>query len=273
MRIGLTADGYGGFHIGKILKLFKTFGICFAETTIHAFKYPKIVSEIRRHMELGLHLPNIGNLGYDFSLSSYKGQIENDITLITQHRDKFNFVYAICHPPEKNNGKDSFNFYVDNLRQVGIPLMLENSLPCTYSRHQSVYKKLKTALGDSIEGVCLDIPHTLLSGEDWKENFLRWGPCVKVIHLSDCSPGQDKHLPFGSRNYLQLREIFDFLSQNRFQGILNFEIKPPTWGHVDLMLETYSEAAEYFELKDCQVAKWKNTIVKLACHILKSFHS
>jgi sugar phosphate isomerase/epimerase len=154
----------------------------------------------------------------------------------------FRFRYAVFHPPEKNMTGDTLDFLLHNLRQIPIPLVVENLRSWQKDRFGEFYKRLKDDLGQQLTGICLDIPHAVLSGMDWTDFYRTFRDDVKVIHLSDTDGREDSHMPFGMGGILQLDMILSQLSDFGFNGFFNFEIKPPTLGDLQPLFESYKLA-------------------------------
>lgn len=197
-------------------------------------------------MRFGLHLPNFGNCGYDLSSMRCHEKITSVLCQIQRYRKALHFEYAVFHPPEDNSVPEPFDYYVQNLRYVDVPLVLENIKTYDTDRFQGFYRCLKGELGDRLQGICLDVPHAHLAGENWVDFFHALGSEVKVVHLSDCREGVDFHYPFGIGGDLHLEEILKRLKRLGFDGVLNFEMLPPSPRHLDAYFETYLRAREFF---------------------------
>ena len=247
MLIGLTSDRYGKIPLDVVLRVLNWCGISFSEVTSNVFQRPRRALKNSRGMKLGLHLPNVGNMGYDFSSSDHRSEIRSTLGCIKRYAKLFSFEYAVFHPPEADKKPSSLNFLVQNLKYVDSPLVLENTQYLSRKEFLDLYKVMKIRLGSRLKGVCLDIPHAYLSGEDWISFYQDLATEVKVIHLSDCADNSDSHLPFGIRGDLILEEILNAIKALGFRGILNFEIKPPSIDKVDRVFHTYLQAKAVFD--------------------------
>lgn len=262
MIIGLTADNYKNIPVSFILRMLRWSGVGFSEVTTNALSSPDRTLRSTRGMKLGLHLPNWGNCGFDFSSSGQKEKVESLLHKIDQYRKIFNFRYAVFHPPEENLIHRSYEFYIRNIRQIHIPLVLENIRSLSLKQFLEFYKRIKKELGNRQIGICLDIPHAILSGEDWKEYYHLLNSAVKVIHLSDCDE-EDRHLPFGMGGTLDLDNILATLDKFGFDGILNFEIKPPSIRHLDVVFENYLQARKYFRPDGIRKIQQRKKLINL----------
>jgi hypothetical protein len=165
---------------------------------------------------------------------------------IEQYRDAFHFQYAVFHPPENDSSQQSFDFYIHNLLKIKIPLFLENPQGWPLDQFNHFLFQVQSKLGDQLHGICLDIPHVYLSGKDWIQFYRMLHDKIWIIHLSDCKENEDLHLPFGFGGDLNLQDILKTLDREGFDGILNFEINPPSLNELNSVFETYLQAKEFF---------------------------
>jgi sugar phosphate isomerase/epimerase len=227
MTVGFTADRFRFLSCADVLGLYRWNGLRFAEVTTAVFEDPETAVRRSRGMALGLHLPNAGNKGYDFSSQDRAESIMNDMAHILRFAAGFRLRYGVFHPPETGKRRVT-DFYIRNLKNTGLPLVLENIRGMDPEAFHSFFKGMKKALGDSLWGICLDIPHAHLTNGDWQSYFLRLVRHVRVVHLSDCRNGEDRHLPFGAEGELHLPSILRFMRRKGFDGFINFEILPPS---------------------------------------------
>ena len=139
----------------------------------------------------------------------------------------FAFQYALFHPSETGE-KEVMDFYIRNLKETRLSLILENIRGYDPQEFLDLYRRFKDSLGDQLWGICLDVPHAHLTSQDWESYYRLLKSHIRVIHLSDCRDGEDKHLPFGMGGELSLKSIIFFLKRQKFEGFLNFEILPPS---------------------------------------------
>ncbi len=231
--IGATADRYRNFPVYAILLLLRWTGLAFCEVTTSLFRQPRLCRSVTRGMHLGLHLPNLGNCGYDFSSRDRLETITSDLDAIRKYGSLFDIRYAVFHPPEADKSPDVFPTYVRSLKRVGLPLVLENIQGYSVDSFGAFYNTLRHELGDDLTGICLDIPHAVLSDHDWTEFFHAFQSEIRVIHLTDCRGEADSHLPFGLGGDLDLEEILTFIQEEEYSGVLNFEMMPPGFNALD----------------------------------------
>jgi sugar phosphate isomerase/epimerase len=271
MLIGFTVDQYRRLPIWIILRTLRWSGVSFSEVTSNVFLGYKKALRSARGMSLGLHLPNFGNCGYDFSSLGSKERIETVLSQIELIGKRFDFRYAVFHPPEADSSGKSFDFYIENLLRVGIPLVLENVQGFTVERFVDFYRYANEKLQGRIQGVCLDIPHAYLTGEDWQGFYQTLSSEIKVVHLTDCRDDIDFHLPFGIGGDLCLEEILKTLQMEGFDGMLNFEMLPPSLGHLDAYFKTYLRAREFFDPKGLGRVRRRMKLISFVGRVVEAF--
>ena len=205
-------------------------------------------------MLLGLHLPNQGNCGYDFSYRHVQDRILELLKKIERHKSFFDFQYAVFHPPQEQMAERSYPLFIKNLKQMPFPIILENVRELTISQFESFYKELKGDLQDQLQGICVDIPHAFLEGQNWEDYFHLFGHEVKVIHLSDCKGSVDSHLPFGMGGDLCLEDILRRLQNLDFKGFMNFEILPPSLATIHQLFKNYLTVRKTLKIEEKQLS-------------------
>ena len=223
-------------------------------------------------MVLGLHLPNHGSQGYDFSSPEARERVESDIRAIRVNSEGFDFRYAVCHPPEACTEEQGYAFYLHNLRRLDIPLVLENSRGISDGAFLDFFMRLREPLGERLTGICLDIPHAHLAGWDWQAFLHRFKHDVRVIHLSDCSAGEDSHLPFGFGGDLSLEDIIETLLAEAFDGVLNLEILPPSISDLGAALDTYDRVTGLLGIETRKKGYKRKRIVIILSRLLECIH-
>ncbi|HEX9935356.1 MAG TPA: TIM barrel protein [bacterium] len=237
MVVGFTADRFRFLTATDVLRLYRWSGLLFAEVTMSVLRNPDEGLRRSAGMDLGLHLPNTGTCGYDFSSENHAERIQEDLADIHRFGLKFAFAYAVFHPPEAD-GKTITDFYLRNVRETALPLVLENIRGYSPETFRHLYRDLKKELGNNLWGICLDVPHAHLTNGDWKRYYRILESDLRVIHLSDCKNGQDSHLPFGFGGELALLPILSFLKEKGYGGFINFEILPPSFPDGWLLFRT-----------------------------------
>lgn len=270
MNVGFTADQYRNLSIYTILRILHWTGVRFSEVTTNIFQYPSKALKITRSMTLGLHLPNMGNCGFDFSSLDKKEKVEHALNDIKRHGKTFDFQYIVCHPPESSLDSSSLTYYLENLKLIDAPLVLENIRSWSTERFIELYQRLKKTLGKKIAGLCLDIPHAYLADEDWAAFYRKYESEIKVVHLSDCKDNEDLHLPFGMGGELSLQQILESLRIFGFNGILNFEINPPSPAHLETVFSSYLKAREFAGQEGLIRMRYRMRLIALLGKALKS---
>jgi sugar phosphate isomerase/epimerase len=238
MQIGVTSDDYGAIPVEAVLALLKWAGICLSETTAAIFNHPGRALRWSRGMRLSLHLPNFGNYGFDLSWYGESEKVIREVDKICRYAPAFSFDYAVFHPPEGDSQHTSLDFLIQNLLRIPVPLIIENIRTLSEERFSRLYSVLEKRLGSRLTGICLDIPHAFLAGQDWTSWLNAWGKRIRVVHLSDCTPERDDHLPFGCGGCLSLTEVLSVLKRNGFRGRVNFELNPPSLAKIDSFFRT-----------------------------------
>ena len=261
MVIGHTVDTYGNIPAPGILALLKWTGLEFAEVTVNLFNQPKWASWIARGMKLGLHLPNVGNSGFDLASIEQQDRVEEMLATIQRYGPGLPLEYAVFHPPEKDRSEAVLNFLVQNLKRVPLPLIVENIRSITLADFVSLYGDLKERLSGQLEGICFDVAHAVLAGEDWKKWFSRLVEDIRVVHLSDCIPPEDTHMPFGMGGILSLEEIFRLFKSEGYEGVINFEVLPPSAGELGRIFEDHLQAKAYFDRSGLRKFRFRTRIL------------
>ena len=242
MQFSLTIDAYKGIPIPLILGIFRTQHVPRVESTVDIFHHPRWASIVAGKMGLGLHLPYVGKYGYDFGYTPAKKEIDLLLDTIQRTRHLLPFDYAVFHPPESDPKHVSYDFLVENLTRLNVPLVLENNLGYSLESFVQVAEKIEKQLGALLSGFCVDIPHAFLAKEKWQSFYQHFAGRVKVVHLSDCDGKRDSHLAFPFAGGLDLDAIIQELVSLNFDGILNFEIKPPSLAKGHTIFQTLKTA-------------------------------
>ncbi len=262
MLFGFTSAPWKRLTIYSVIRIWKWLGIPFTETTVHLFDNVEKASHILGNCPIGLHLPNKGNAGYDFSCEEKKLEIIELINSINNNREHFNLLYAVFHLPETDCS--NYNFFLQNLKRIKLPLVLENTAAVCIEKFSAEYHNLKQHLGSQLFGLCLDIPHAMLGWDQWESFFCSYKNEIKVIHLSDFSGSRDSHLPFGCGGRVDLKGILSTLKNAQFDGIVNYEINPERLRQIQAVMNTYLITCRFFDfqlhIKAYKRTKW---IIKL----------
>lgn len=238
MKIGFTADAYKKLSLPTVLRVYRFLKLDHIEATSAYLALNPQKQKIVGSRSMGLHLPNFGNKGYDFSSVSSKARSEKVIRNLHETLRVVDFQYALFHPPETDESDRDTDLLFELLRQIPVPLVVENLKSCSGQAFVSFVDTCRDKLGDRLAGICFDVPHALLAGEDWKDFYTSLADQVRVVHLSNCRLPEDNHYPFGMPGDLDLADVISFLKSRNFNGVLNFEIKPPSPRHINHMFHT-----------------------------------
>ena len=250
MQIGLSVEKYQGIEPSVLLALAKRFGLEHVEITNSVFEDLAGVKRQIDGISSGFHLPIIEIDNFDFSCLEHKNKIDIVISHLNENWQDLNIVYCVAHPPEpdsvKSDIKTSESFLLENLARLEAPLVLENVPTWKKIEFDELYQKAKETLGEKLLGLCFDAAHCYLGGEDIESWFKEIYPEVRCIHLSDCGPSEDLHLPFDSGGILPIAEFLVMLEQMEFNGTINLEIKPNTLNDLEPVLKSYLKVLKHF---------------------------
>jgi len=241
MQLSLTTAPYKSIPGWTVLRLWRWLGLTRSEVTVQLLDTPLWRQWAGRGMTLGLHLPNLGNMGYDFSSEHHDKQVE---AVLQRLEKQTAFDYAIIHPPQADASAEGYERYLRRLARVPLPLMLENLPTLSMANFVAFHQRLSEALERPL-GVCLDIPHATLAKDDWQAYYRHFKGILGVVHLSDLKPPEDSHLPFGMGGVLNLGAILKFLKDDGYSGTLNFEILPPGAPGIKALGATWIAACQF----------------------------
>ncbi|NHJ47289.1 MAG: sugar phosphate isomerase/epimerase [Asgard group archaeon] len=172
------------------------------------------------------HLPIFNRDRFDFSTrdTNYEIQIQEIISFINSKKDDLNMLFVLAHSPEDPNA--SFELMFERLKQIDIPIVLENVVGQSDNHFLDFYLKAKDSLGNRLAGHALDISHRYVN--DWK-NWLNIPEVlvkdIAYVHISDCTKKEDLHLPLGLGE-MPYDEFFEFLKEIKYNGVINQELMP-----------------------------------------------
>ena len=244
--IGQTIQAYSGLECEHIIKFAKTLGFESGEINPQGVNLNNVntIIDALDGMITTFHLPVDGIEGYDFSYPENQNDIDDVIKLINEYGDKLNIILGVFHPVEV---RGDFDTLVKNLKQLKIPLVVENVYHVSDEDFVKVYKKFKKELGTQLKGWLFDVAHSyLLNGPETYMNLLDKMPFEELeeIHLSDCSEGEDSHYAFGA-GVLPADKILKEIKKRGFRKIIVNEIGayPSIWSTVN----SYRKVARYFK--------------------------
>lgn len=246
--IGQIVQDYEGLGCEHLIKFAKTMGIESCELNPQGVSKDNIerIVEAVGQMETTFHLPIDEIDGYDFSCPDKQEEIDKVVELINKNADRLNIVLGVFHPVEQ---RGDYNTLVKNVKQLKIPLVVENIMGLSDEEFVKYYENLKNDLGNQLQGWLFDVAHSYI--RNGSENYMKlldklpFDELVE-IHLSDCMEKEDAHYAFGS-GVLQIDKILQEIKHRNFNGIIVNEIgaHPTIWHTID----SYRLVAKYFSRK------------------------
>lgn len=241
--VGLSVDFYGDLTPSRIIHGLRYLGVEFIEVTRSVFRETETVAKVLKNIRTALHLPLVHQDGWDFSCSGFQQQIDSTIEQIHRHREKLAIQHVIAHPPESESTAaavdSSFDLLLHNLQRIELPVCLEN-VPCSdpdlFLRQVDRAQKF---LGDLWAGICFDAAHYMVSNVAPVREFIRLRDRIGCVHLSDCDPDEDQHLPFGVGGSLPVEQLLRTIGKSGFRGYITLEIKPRSMAQVDDLIRSY----------------------------------
>ncbi|MHA1198231.1 MAG: sugar phosphate isomerase/epimerase family protein [Candidatus Heimdallarchaeaceae archaeon] len=244
--IGQTIQAYKGLECEHVIQFAKTLGIESGEINPQGVNLKNVdkIIETLDGMKTTFHLPVAELDGFDFAYPEKQAEIDDIIKLINDYGEKMNIILGVFHPVETHG---DFDTLVSNLKQLKIPLVVENIYLISDEDFMELYKKFKKELGSQLKGWLFDVAHSyLLNGPETYMDLLDKMPFdeLEEIHLSDCTEGEDSHYAFGA-GVLPADRILKEIKDRGFRKIIVNEIDayPSIWSTVD----SYIKVAKYFK--------------------------
>ncbi|MFQ5708276.1 MAG: sugar phosphate isomerase/epimerase family protein [bacterium] len=262
MQIGLSVDKYKGIEPSILLGLARKFGLTHVEITRSVFEDLVRVKKQIKTLTAGFHLPVLELDKFDFSCLQCQDKIDDLIAQINSNWRELNIHYCVAHPPEPKaidvEVETSMPFLLDNLAKLQPPIVLENVPTWGKREFDIMYREAKEKLGDKLLGLCFDAAHCYLSGEDIDAWFSELNGEVKCIHLSDCGPSEDLHLPFDSGGILPIANFLKKLRSLKYRETINLELMPQSLQDLEPILNSYLKVLRHFNK-----SKYLTTKVKM----------
>ncbi len=251
MLIGITIDRFKDFTPSTLLSISRKIGLNFVELTKSVFDdLPGVLKEIGS-MRTGFHLPNEGDSGYDLSCADRQDEIDQLIHHINEHRHGLKIQYCLTHPPECQSLEDDRQtvntILFENLKKLKPPVIIENIESMSQTEFSEFYLTAKKELGDQLVGQCYDVPHSFLRGENPLSILNHHNGLIKTVHLSDCRPDRDSHLPFGMGGVLPIDEVLAVLKRTGYDGIINLELLPRSNSDFKAVITSYLSVLKTFK--------------------------
>jgi len=244
--IGQTVQPYEGLSCDKLIQFAKLIGIESCEINPQGVNLKNVneIIEAVGKMKTTFHLPVEGIEGYDFAYPEKEKEINEVIEVINQNANDLNIILTVFHPVESHGNLETL---VNNLKQLKIPLVVENVVMLSDDEFIDYYSRFKDALGTQLKGWLFDVAHSYLkNGPNDYMKLLDKMPFdeLEEIHLSDCSKNEDSHYSFGA-GVLPTEKILKEIKDRGFDKIIVNEIEayPSIWSTID----SYKTVARYFK--------------------------
>ncbi|OLS28714.1 MAG: hypothetical protein HeimAB125_23470 [Candidatus Heimdallarchaeota archaeon AB_125] len=244
--IGQTVQAFKGLGCEHIIRLAKSLGIESCEINpqgVNLENKDKIIEAVGS-MKTTFHLPVEGIEGFDFAYPEKEKEIQDIIKLINDHRNDLNIILGVFHPVETHGNLETL---LKNLKQLKIPLVVENIQLTSDEEFIEAYSLFKRELGDQLKGWLFDVAHSYLrNGPEKYLDLLDKMPFdeLEEIHLSDCTENEDSHYSFGA-GVLPAKQILREIKKRGFRKIIVNEIDayPSVWSAID----SYIQVAKVFK--------------------------
>lgn len=260
--VGFTVDYYKKLSHPVIIDALKLIGVRFVEINRSVFSEIDQLDSRLKKMTTAFHLPLVHDDGWDFSYPEHQHEIDETIKVINTQRKKLHIHHAIAHPPEKteahSSSESSLDYLFQNLSRLQVPVFLENVPAFAPSEFEEIYATGKQILGEKLQGMCWDASHFHIKGYDPVKQFEHFRKYIGTVHLSDCYPDEDVHLPFDSGGSLPIDDILDMLFSSEFKGYITLEIKPQSMQQIDAYIASYLKI-----LRSLHYKKYIETKVRL----------
>ncbi len=237
--VGFTVDTFHGFSSAEILKHFKILGVKFIEFTVNLLKDFDKAKINPGNIKTAFHLPIIHVDGWDFSCTQNRAQIKQTIDLFKAYHHDLKVQHIVAHPPEcsrNRNDEAGVQLWLESISRLPARIYIENVHHVPMDTFFTLYNRAKSELSN-IAGMCFDVAHAYLAGLDPIEEFRLLKDDIGCVHLSDCTPKIDKHLPFACGGVLPIQKFLAELGD--FQGSITLEIKPPSFHEIPATIQSY----------------------------------
>ena len=272
--VGVTVSKFEGMMPSVIIKGLKLLGVEFIEVNRHIFADAEDVIANLGSIITAFHLPLIAEDGWDFSCLDHADDIETTLKNLQKNHKAMRIRHLVCHPPEPEAAKEpiqsSLDFLFENLKKTKLPVYLENVPKVPPHDFLNILQKAKRELGEQLWGMCFDAPHYFITGYDPIEEFKRYNGIVGCIHLSDCYPDRDVHIPFNSGGTLPVDEFLSQVRNSEFDGYITLEMRPHSLKEIQSYIDSYLKTLQFVNVK--KYRRTKHRIMALR-PIIKRFAS
>jgi sugar phosphate isomerase/epimerase len=255
--IGFTVDYFNGLVPSVIIEAMKFIGVDFIEINSSIFNDIEKSLKSFTHLKTAFHLPYDSNSQLDKKTSNTQLLIEN----ILKYKEQLNIQHFVCHPvetPEEAELESASHTLFQNLLKLGRPVYFENTLSVNPDIFEQFQQNAKKALGPLFGGQCWDAAHYLVAGYDPIKRYHLNKHQIGPIHLSDCYPDKDEHLPFSDKGSLPIADIIYMLKNDKFNGTITLELIPNSRSDLELYLSSYMML-----LKELNYSKYLSTKARL----------
>jgi len=258
--VGYTVEPFQGLSPSLILVAMRAIGVQFVEISQRSLYDVTRMSQKMGDLVAAFHLPYVHDDGFDFSSGDADKEIQALITLLNDQRRNLRLQHVVTHPPEgADQTEAAWQRLIHHLKQLDLPVCLENVFTGQPELFEQQSERMRQALGAQWAGVCFDACHFYIAGMDPVQQWLRFHPRVRCLHLSDCLPTEDTHLPFDCGGDLPVGKLLAAIKGSHFNGVVTLEIKPPSVEDVSPYLFSYLET-----LKHLHFQKYLRTRVRLS---------
>jgi sugar phosphate isomerase/epimerase len=249
--IGFTVDNFKSLSPSTIINALKIFGVQFVEINMSVFDDIDKSLESLGNTKTSFHLPYHSDHQWDLAFPGE--QTDWLLEQLATFKEKLNIQHLVCHPPEHlltNANIDTQNIALfENLIKIELPVYFENIMSQSPDEYYQFVEIAKQHLGDQLKGMCWDACHFLVAGYNPIKRFNLKATEIGCIHLSDCYPDEDAHLPFTRDGSLPLDDIIDLLVERKFAGYITLEIAPRSLRDLSAYINSYLILLRHFDKK------------------------
>ncbi|NLP12789.1 sugar phosphate isomerase/epimerase [bacterium] len=239
--VGFTIEPFQGLTSQLIIATMRAMGIAFVELNRRSLADVEHLSRKLNGMTAAFHLPFYHEDGFDLACTDHAQEINELVAQVNRHRRALRLRHVIVHPPEGPDQSDqAWQFFLAQLKKIELPVALENVFPSQTERYLQQSTLLRGSLGAQWAGLCFDACHFYIAGQDPLQQWHQLHDQVCCVHLSDCLPDADLHLPFGCGGRLPIDAFLSALRKTGFAGPITLEIKPPSFDDFDRYINSYT---------------------------------
>lgn len=242
-RVGVTIAPFRSLSPATLISRLHLLGVNFFELNISTLKDINSIHSVIKQSHTAIHLPIMSENGWDFSCPAYEQDIREIIKIINEYRCKLNIKHCIAHPPEPHlldkKLESLQEYYFCTLSQLHPPVYVENVPNMDQVEFDRFYKQAEIELGDQLAGMCYDGPHFLISGKDPVKQYHHYQDKIGAIHISDCYPKEDVHIPFDQGGVLPHKKLLTTIKESGFRGYITLEIQPMSLRDIPAYFKSY----------------------------------